>query len=54
MPTAVNEVAEKVVDGEFMAKQPDPFRDHVVPQLQRIGLITERTAPKYRELHFSL
>ena len=49
---ATEEMIEKFQDPEFVARQPDPFRDNVLPQLQRIGLITERTAPKYRELGF--
>ena len=47
-------MTEKLQDPEFMARQPDPFRDNVLPQLQRIQLITERTAPKYRELGFEV
>ena len=52
MGKAIEELTEKFQDPEFIARQPDPFRDNVLPQLQRIGLITERTAPKYRELGF--
>ena len=51
---AVREIREKLKDPEFRAGRPSPFRDHVVPQLQRIGLITERTAPQYRELGFEV
>jgi hypothetical protein len=51
---ALPEVLEKMQDAEFIARQPDPFRDHVVPQLQRIGIITERTASKYRDLKFEV
>ncbi len=31
------------------ARQPNTFRACLTPNLQRIGLITERTAPQYRE-----
>ena len=41
---------QKFQDPEFIASQPDPIRDHVLPQLTRIDLITDRTAGKYREL----
>ena len=51
---AVREIREKLKDPEFRAGRPSPFRDHVVPQLQRIDLITERTAPQYRELGFEV
>ena len=55
---AVREVAaemmEKIRDPEFLGKQPDAFRDYVMPQLTRLGIITERTAPKYRELGFEV
>ena len=44
------EVIEKFQDPEFIASQPDPIRDYVLPQLTRIDLITDRTAGKYREL----
>ncbi len=50
----VPKVIEKFMDADFIASQPDPVRDHVLPQLQRIGLITDRTASKYRELGFEL
>ncbi len=49
---ALPEVMEKFQDPEFIASQPDPIRDHVLPQLHRIGLITDRTAEKYRGLGF--
>jgi len=48
------EIQTKFTDPEFIASQPDPIRDHVLPQLGRIGLITDRTAPKYRALGFEL
>jgi len=51
---AFREVREKLADPEFRAGRPSPFRDHVVPQLERIGLITERTAPQYRALGFDV
>jgi hypothetical protein len=47
---AARELAEKLGDPELFASRPDPIRDYVVPQLHRIGLVTDRTAPKYREL----
>ena len=51
---AVREAREKFSDPEFRQRQPNVFRDYVVPQLQRIDLITERTAPRYRELGFEV
>jgi len=51
---AARELREKLADPEFRARRPGPFRDHVVPQLERIGLITERTAPQYRALGFAV
>lgn len=51
---AASEIRVKLADPEFRAAQPDPFRDYVLPQLTRLGIITERTAPRYRELGFSL
>ena len=54
MSEATEEMIEKLQDPEFMARRPDPFRDHVLPQLQRIELITDRTAPKYRALGFQV
>ncbi|MBM4337037.1 MAG: diiron oxygenase [Deltaproteobacteria bacterium] len=47
---ALRELTEKFSDPAFRAKQPNPFREYVVPQLKRLGLITERTAPKYQEM----
>ncbi len=52
--TVMPEVIEKFSDAEFIASQPDPIRDHVLPQLQRIDLITDRTAQKYRDLGFTV
>ncbi len=51
---AVKETREKVRSKEFRASRPNAFRDYVIPQLQRIDLITERTAPQYRELGFEV
>ncbi|MCP4007694.1 MAG: ferritin-like domain-containing protein [bacterium] len=50
----VTELTGKMADPEFVAKQPDAFRDYVMPQLNRLGIITDRTAPKYRELGFEV
>ncbi|MCP5066623.1 MAG: ferritin-like domain-containing protein, partial [bacterium] len=33
---------------------PSTFSDYVVPQLQRVGLVNERTIPGYRELGFDV
>ncbi len=52
--TVLPEVIEKLQEPEFIARQPDPIRDYVLPQLNRINLITDRTAQKYRDLGFSL
>jgi len=51
---AIEEATAKFSDPVFLAAQPDPIRDHVIPQLQRIDLITDRTAPLYRELGFEI
>jgi hypothetical protein len=51
---AFAEILVKIRDQEFAAKQPDAFRDYVMPQLVRLGIITERTAPRYRELGFAV
>jgi len=48
------EMMAKIQDPEFQAKQPDAFRDYVMPQLGRLGLITDRTASKYREIGFQV
>jgi len=50
MDVAMQELQEKFTDPEFVARQPNPFKEYVVPQLDRLGLITERTAPQYREM----
>ena len=47
---AVVEMQEKFSDPKVFASRPSPGRDYVIPNLQRIGLITERTAANYREL----
>jgi len=46
---AADETLSRFRDPEFVKAQPNPFRDYAYPQLQRIGLITERTLSKYRE-----
>ena len=50
----VAELGQKIADPEFRARQPHAFRDYVMPQLTRLGIITERTAPKYRALGFAV
>jgi hypothetical protein len=52
--TVLPEVIERFQDPEFIASQPDPIRDHVLPQLNRIDLITDRTAQNYRDLGFTI
>jgi hypothetical protein len=49
MEAAIREMREKFQDPERRARQPNTFREFVAPNLQRIGLITERTADQYRE-----
>ena len=51
---ATAEMKEKFSDPEFRERQPNAFRDYVMPQLTRLGIITERTAPGYRELGFEV
>jgi hypothetical protein len=46
---AADEIASRFRDPEVVKAQPNPFRDYAYPQLERVGLITERTASKYRE-----
>jgi hypothetical protein len=48
------EMQQKMADPEFRDKQPDAFRDYVMPQLVRLGIISDRTAPRYRELGFEV
>ncbi len=50
MEVAMAELQEKFADPEFVAGQPNPFKDYVMPQLDRLGLITERTASGYRDM----
>ncbi len=50
MNVAMQEMQEKFGDPEFVARQPNPFKEYVIPQLNRIDLITDRTAPAYREM----
>ncbi len=47
---AMEEMQGKLRDPEVRRAQPNPFRDYVVPQLHRVGIITERTASQYREM----
>ncbi|MCP4005046.1 MAG: ferritin-like domain-containing protein [bacterium] len=51
---AMQEIGEKANDPEFANTGPRMFDDHVVPQLQRVGLVTDRVAPGYRELGFDV
>ena len=50
MKVAMAELEEKFTDPEFLARQPNPFKEYAMPQLDRLGLITERTAPAYRAM----
>jgi hypothetical protein len=45
---ATSEIISRMSDPEFIKSQPNPFRDYAYPQLERVGVITERTRPKYR------
>ncbi|MBW2293981.1 MAG: ferritin-like domain-containing protein [Deltaproteobacteria bacterium] len=47
---AVAEMATKLATPEARAARFNPFQEYVVPQLKRIDLITERTAPGYRAM----
>jgi hypothetical protein len=47
---ANDEILSRMSDPEALKAQPNPFRDYAYPQLERIGLITERTRSKYREV----
>jgi len=49
MDKANDEMASRFRDPEFVKAQPNPFRDYAYPQLERVGLLTERTLSKYRE-----
>jgi len=48
--SALQEMQAKFSDPKQFASRPNPVRDYVIPNLRRIGLITERTASNYREL----
>ncbi len=50
LEAAREEMQAKVRDPDFGRRQPNTFQEYVIPQLERLGLITERTAPKYREM----
>jgi hypothetical protein len=50
MKKAQSEMLSRAMDPEYAKAQPNPFRDYAYPQLERIGLLTERTLPKYREV----
>ncbi|MBW2288990.1 MAG: ferritin-like domain-containing protein [Deltaproteobacteria bacterium] len=50
MNVAMEEMQTKYADPEFVASQPNPFKMYAVPQLDRLGLITDRTAPAYRAM----
>jgi hypothetical protein len=47
MEKAKSEMMSRMSDPEFVKAQPNPFRDYAYPQLQRIGLLTDRTLSKY-------
>jgi len=47
---ANSEIASRMSDPEALKSQPNPFRDNAFPQLERIGLITDRTRSKYVEV----
>ncbi len=46
---AESEMLSRMSDPEFVKAQPNPFRDYAYPQLERVGLLTERTLSKYRD-----
>ena len=46
---AADEAASRMRDPEFVKAQPNPFRDYAYPQLERVGLITDRTLSKYQQ-----
>lgn len=46
---AEEETISRMSDPAAVKAQPNPFRDYAYPQLQRVGLITERTQSKYQE-----
>ena len=47
---ANDEIISRMSDPETLKTQPNPFRDYAYPQLERIGLITDRTRSKYQEV----
>ncbi|MBW2314293.1 MAG: hypothetical protein JRH10_08895 [Deltaproteobacteria bacterium] len=47
-------IGAKANDPEFADKGPRMFDDDVAPQLQRVGLVTDRVVPEYRELGFDV
>lgn len=47
---ANSEILSRLSDPEVLKAQPNPFRDYAYPQLERVGLITDRTRSKYREI----
>ncbi len=49
MKMAESEMMSRMSDPEFVKDQPNPFRDYAYPQLERIGLITDRTLKKYQD-----
>jgi len=51
---AMEEIREKDADPEFHASSPNMLTGYVVPQMQRVGLVTDRLAPQYRELGFEV
>ncbi len=49
MDKMASETASRFSDPEVVKAQPNPFRDYAYPQLERVGLITDRTYSRYRE-----
>jgi len=47
---AASEIVSRMRDPEAVKAQPNPFREYAFPQLERVGLITDRTISKYREV----
>jgi hypothetical protein len=45
---AESEIIARLSDPAALKAQPNPFRDYAYPQLERVGLITDRTRAKYR------
>ncbi len=50
MNAALKEMEEKFSDPAFRASHPNPFKDYVMPQLDRLGIITERTQGDYEAM----